>query len=301
MIWSLRKPVMWVWRKLVGLVGAWTVAPIFRQAHDYHLAVRRWQRRWAELAENVEFQLHTRSSFDEDNNGEQSIWIRNSGQVLIDEVHFCVEAKLGSVSYQVPLAVYRLKPGCKAKLALVGLPLQDLIVHNDQVYTTYDSISTYPVRIIRNHHMEIYSTDGVSWHPTYGDYLNGEWRRWDGRLYNIKAIDELRRENFFRLAHSLCGRHGLFGLEFELLLKQTMRSRKYRRLPGVMIFALISYKPILNAIVWARLLLRVERIVFERDPATDKATEHVLNKGHGDRPVKVILIDAGRTAIEGST
>jgi len=293
MIWSLRKPILWVWRKLVSLMGAWTIAPIFRQAHDYHVSVRRWQLRWRELAENVEFQLHTLSSFDEDSNGKQSIWIRNSGQVLIEEVHFCVEAKLGSVSYQVPLAAYRLNPGCKAKLALAGLPLQDLIVHNDQIYTTYDSISTYPVRIIRNHQVEIYSTDGMAQHPTYDDYLNGEWRRWDGRLYNIKAINDSRRENFFRLAHSLCLRHGLFGLEFNMLLEQTMRSRCYRRLPGVMIFALISYKPILNAIVWARLLLRVERIVFECDPAMEKATEHVLDKGNGARPVKVILMDAG--------
>lgn len=293
MIWSLRKPILWVWRKLVSLAGAWTVAPIYRQAHDYHVSLRRWQRRWTELTENVEFQLHTRSSFDEDNNGEQSIWIRNSGQVFIDEVHFCVEAKRGSVSYQIPLAAYRLHPGCKAKLALVGLPLQDLIVHNDQVYTTYDSISTYPVRIIRNNQMEIYSTDGVARHPTYDDHLNGEWRRWDGRLYNIKAIDESRRQNFFRLAYSLCGRHGLLGLEFNMLLKQTMRSRDYRRIPGVMIFALISYKPILNAIVWVRLLLRVERIVFERDPAMDMATEHVLDKGRGARPARVIPIDAG--------
>lgn len=172
------------------------------------------------------------------------------------------------------------------------MPLEDLIIHNDRVYPTYDSVSTYPVRIIRNHQVEIYSTDGMAQYPTYDDHLNGEWRRWDGRLYNIKAINELRREIFFRLAHFLCLRHGLFGLEFNMLLEQAMRSRRYRRLAGVMIFALLSYKPILNAIVWTRLLLRLERIVFECDPAMEKATEHVLDKGNGARPVKVILMDA---------
>lgn len=85
-IWSLRKPLQWVWRKLVVLAGAWTVEPIFRQAHDYHLSLRRWQQRWVELADGVEYRLQTRSSFDEDGKAEQSVWIRNSGTVFIDEV-----------------------------------------------------------------------------------------------------------------------------------------------------------------------------------------------------------------------
>lgn len=288
MIWALRKPLVWAWRKLKGLIAAWTVAPIFRQAHEYHIALRRWQRRWIELANAVEYKLHTRSSFDEGDNAEQSIWIRNTGKVIVDEIHFCVEAKLGSFSYQVPMAAYRLKPGHTARLALLGLPLQDLSFHQNRVLATYESVHVYPVRIMRDHQGEFYSTDGIAWHPTHDAYLNGEWRRWNGRLFNIKAIAASRRENFLRIAHSLCWRHGLIGMDFATLLAQVLRTRRYRRLPGVLMFALVSSDPVLSAILWTRLLLRIERISFECDPATASATEHVLHKGKSARPVRVV-------------
>jgi hypothetical protein len=286
-IWSLRKPLQWAWRKLVVFAGARTVEPIFRQAHDYHISLRRWQRRWVELADGVEYQLHTCSSFDEDNNAEQSIWIRNTGEVIVDEMHFCVEAKLGSFSYQVPLSAYRVRPGCTARLALIGLPLKDLIVHEERIFPTYESIQVYPMRIARDHHVELYSTDGIVWSPSHGDYLDGGWKRWDGRLYNVKAIADARYENLVRLAHSLCWRHGFFGMDIATLIAQALRARRYRRLPGLLMFALISSGPVLNAILWTRLLLGIERIAFECDPATTAATEFVLNKGQSARPVRL--------------
>lgn len=289
-IWSLRKPLQWVGRKLINLAGAWTVEPIFRQAHDYHVALRRWQRRWIELAVDVEYKLHTRSSFDEGSHAEQSVWIRNTGKAVVEEIQFCVEARLGNFSYQVPLAAYRLRPGCMIQLALPGLPLQDLAVHRDHIISTYTSLHIYPVRIERDRQAEIYSTDGIAWHPTYDDFLNGQWKRWNGRLYNLKAIADARRENLFRLAHSLSGRYGFVGLDSRTLLAQALRARRYRRLPCVLTFALVSCDPVLNVILWTRLLLRIEKIAFECDEDTAAATEHVQRKGAGARPVRVVPI-----------
>jgi hypothetical protein len=291
-IWSLRKPLLWVWRKLAGLMGAWTVEPIFRQSHDYHIALRRWQQRWVELADGVEYKLLTRSSFDGDETAEQSVWIRNSGETVIDEVQFCVDAKLGRVSYQVPLAVYRLQPGCLARLTLNGLPLQDLMVDQNAILTTYESVQVYPVRIVRNRQLEIYEDAGIAWHPTHDDFLNGEWQRWNGRLYNTKAIAESRRENRLRLAHFLCWRYGLLGFDAGTLLGQALRTRCYRSLPGVLMFGLVTSNPVINLVVWTRLLLRIERIAFECDPAMAAATEHVLHKGGSARPRRVLPFDA---------
>lgn len=287
-IWSLRKPLQWIGRRLVGLAGAWTVEPIFRQAHDYHVALRRWQRRWVELADGVDYKLHTRSSFDEGSNAEQSVWIRNTGKAVVDEIRFCVEAKVGNFSYQVPLAAYRLRPGYTTRLTLPGLPLQDLAVHEDRIISTYESLHIYPVRIERDHQAEIYSTDGIALHPTYGDFLNGQWKRWNGQLYNLKAISDARRENLFRLAHSLSGRHGFVGLDAGTLLAQAFRAKRYWRVPGVLMFALVSCDPVLSVILWTRLLLRIEKIAFESDDATTAATEHVQRKGAGARPVRVV-------------
>lgn len=290
-LWSLRRPLQWAGRKLIGLVGAWTVEPIFRQAHDYHVALRRWQRRWVELADGVEYKLHTRSSFDESSKAEQAIWIRNAGKAVVDEIRFCVEGKRGKFSYQVPLVAYRLKPGCITQLTLPGLPLEDLTVHEDRIISTYDSLHIYPVRIERDHYAEIYCTDGIGRHPTYGDYLTGQWKRWNGQLYNLKAIADARRETLFHLAHSFVGRHGFVGLDASTLLVQAFRSGRYRRVPGILVFALGSCDPILTVILWTRLLLRIEKIAFECDEATTNATEHVQHKGHSARPVRVIKLD----------
>lgn len=291
LIWSLRKPFMWVWRKLVGLLGAWTIKPILRQAHEHHLALRRWQKRWVELAAGFEYKLLTHSPFDEDANREQSIWIRNTRNKVIDEMHFCVEAKLGKASYQVPLALYRLAPGCMARLALHGLPLESLTVHKEEIFSSYESIQVYPVRIVYLQQTEVYATSGIVWHSTYNDFLNSEWKRWDGRLYNVSAIAESRRELSMRLAHRLCWRHSLLGMDISGLLEQALRHRRYRRLPGVLALALASSKPVLTTIVWTRLLLRVERIAFECDQAMTAATEHVLHKGESARPVRVLSQD----------
>lgn len=289
MIWAIvRKPLHWAGRKLFGLAGAWMVGPIFRQAHDSHVALRRWQCRWVELADGVEYKLHTRSSFDEGGNAEQSVWIRNTGKDVVDEMRFCVEARLGNFSYQVPLVTYRLRPGCIARLTLQGLPLQDLMVHKGDIISSYESLHIYPVRIERNHQAEIYATDGIARHPGYGDYLDGHWKRWDGRLYNLKAIADARRDTLFRLAHSFSGRHGFIALDAGTLLAQVLRARRYRRLPGVLMFALVSREAVLNVILWTRLLLRIEKIVFECDDAAAAATEYVQGKGNGARPARIV-------------
>lgn len=286
MVWSLRKPVMWVGSKLLALTGAWTVEPIYRQAHDYHLALRDWQRRWVEMADGIEYKLHTRSSFDEGETTAQSIWIRNTGNAFVDEVHFCVEAKLRSLSYQAPLTVYRLRPGCTAKLSVQGLPLEDLAIHENRIFATYESLHIYPVRVIRNNRIEVYSTEGIAWHPTHDDVLNGEWKRWNGRLYNTKAIADACREHLMRLAYTFCGRHGFYDIDASQLISQALRRRRYRRIPGMLVFALASSKPVLSAIVWTRLLFRVERISFECDASMLAAREYVLRKGESARPVR---------------
>lgn len=285
-IWSLRKPLMWAGRKLLALAGAWTVEPIYRQAHDYHLELRNWQLRWVEMADGIEYKLHTRSSLDESDTTAQSIWIRNTGNAFVDEVHFCVEAKLGSLSYQVPLTAYRLKPGCMAKLLVQGLPLQDLAIHDNRIFASYESLHIYPVRIMRDHRIEAYSTEGTAWHPTHDDILNGEWKRWNGRLYSTKAISEARRDHFLRLAHAFCGRYGFFDIDASRMISQALRTRRYRRIPGMLVFALTTSKPVLSSIVWTRLLLRIERISFDCDASMLAAREYVLHKGEGARPVR---------------
>jgi hypothetical protein len=290
---------MWVGRKLLALAGAWTVEPIYRQSHEYHIALRNWQCRWIEMTDGIEYKLHTRSSFDEGGTTAQSVWIRNAGITLVDEIHFCVEAKLGRLSYQVPLTVYRLRPGCMAKLAVQGLPLQDLAIQENKIFATYESLHIYPVRIVRNHRVEFYSTDGTAWHPTHDDILNGKWKRWNGRLYNTKAISEARREVLLRLAHAYCGRYGFFDIDASRLFSQALRTGRYRRVPGLLIYALASSGPMLSIIIWARLLLRIERISFECDASMLAAQEYVMHKGEGARPIRTVsLDDASRTTTD---
>ena len=95
-----------------------------------------------------------------------------------------------------------------------------------------------------------------------------------------------------RLAYWLCCRHGLLGMDVSGLLEQALRRRRYRRMPGALALAFVSSTPVLNTIVWTRLLLRIERIAFERDPAMTAATEHVLNKGMSARPARVLSPNA---------
>jgi len=298
-IWALRKPVVSAWRKLVGFMGAWTVEPIFRQAHDHHVALRHWQRRWVELADGIEYKLHTRTGFDETGHAEQSILIRNSGNVQVDDMKFCVEARLGIMSYQVPLTVYRLQPGRVAKLVLTGLPVEDLFIHEERIYQTYESIQVYPVQVERDRHIEVYATPGIVLDPTHNDLLNGEWKRWNGRLYNTKALADARRENLLRLSYSLCGRHGLIGFDVGTLLAQALRTKRYRNVPGVLMFGLASSRPILNLILWTRLLLRIERVAFECDASMAAATEHVMHKGQSAGPVRVVSLEGTSMTREG--
>ncbi len=297
-IMSLRKPLTWAGRKLLALAGALTVEPIYRQAHQHHLALKNWQRRWVEMADGIEYRLHTRSSFDEGNT-DQFIEIRNAGKTFIDEIQFCVEAKLGSLSYQVPLGVHRIRPGCTVIRAMHELPLQDLSIHENRIFATYESLHVYPVRIVRHHRIETYATDGIAHHPTHSDFCNIEWKRWNGRLYNTKVIADAFCENLIRLKHTFCGRYGFYDIDASRLISQALRAKRYRRIPGMLVFALASSKPILSTIVWTRLLLRIERLSFECDASMLAAQEYVLNKGEGARPVRTeSLDDAYRTTID---
>ncbi|MDQ1925118.1 hypothetical protein [Massilia pseudoviolaceinigra] len=284
---ALRKPFLWAGRKILAFAGAYTVQPIYQHSHEHYLAVRRWQRRWTEMAPDIEYLLACQSTFSKEDHPEQYILIRNVGTTVVEKINLCVEAKCGILLYQDALTAYGIQPGQPVRLLLPNQPFEELIFQEDSISASYDSRQVFPLNIVRNNKIEIYRGGAHARHPGFND-STGHWKRWRGRLYNMNAIVEARRDLMLHIASSLCWKYGLVSMEPTTLASQAMRSRQYLRLLGVVAFAIAKCNPVLNTILWAKLLLRRERLVFELDGDMVAATKYVMDKGKSSRPVRVV-------------
>ncbi len=269
-LWSLRKPLIWLGGKIGRLLAHRTIERVLREAHQYHLDLRSWQRRWVALTDDVEYRLETLSAFEANDHDQPIIWVRNSGTTVIDELQLSVEARRGGVVLQNPLVVRHLSPGKLFPCRLPNFPLEKLSVHKGEIVASYDSFAVYPVRLARNECIEEFAYRAVEWHPSYDDTLNGKWLRFRGRLYNTKAINDYRHECRQRIFFKLCWRHGFPGTPARQLL-----------------CGALTWSPLLNAFVWTSLLVGRKRIEFAMDESMRQATKFILGKDRVARPVRV--------------
>ncbi|KVU09312.1 hypothetical protein WK62_05970 [Burkholderia ubonensis] len=286
----LKWPLKGIWgmlRWMGGILGAMTIRPVLEQAHRYHLDLRRWQRRWKELTRGVDTQLLTASPYTRDYRDVSYLLVRNSGESMIDELLLCAEAQNGKLKYQESIHLFRLEPGDVFKVILPRFPLETLWAEEGGIYTSYESTEVFPIRLTRDGQVEEFAAIARRYFPTHTDQLNPDWQRWGGKLYNTRVLEEAKRDLNIYWAHRLCGQYGLPGFNAKVLLEEMLSRRRYRNLPGVLLYALMANRWTLSLAIWTPLVLRRKRLEFVIDDDMRRATEYVLCRGEGARPIRI--------------
>ncbi|QDH28130.1 hypothetical protein [Burkholderia pseudomallei] len=264
------------------------IQPVLEQAHRYHLDLRRWQRRWVELTRGVDTQLLAASSYTSDYRDVSYLLIRNSGESVIDELLLCAEAKNGKMKFQESIRLFRLEPGEVFKVTLRSFPIEAIWATESGIFSSYESTEIFPVRLARDGQIEEFKPMALRSYPTHVDHLNPGWQRWAGKLYNVKALEDAILDLKFHWAHRFCGRYGLLGFSSKDLLGDVLSSRRYGRLLGVVLYALMANRWMLTLVTWVPLVLRKKRLKFEIDSDMRDATEYVLRRGEGARPIRIL-------------
>ncbi|MBU9665496.1 hypothetical protein KTF22_26835 [Burkholderia multivorans] len=286
----LKWPLKAIWTVLRWLgraLGALVIQPVLEQAHRYHLDLRRWQRRWVELTRGVDAQLLAASPYTSDYRDASYLLIRNSGESVIDELLLCAEAQNGKMKFQESIRLFRLEPGDVFKVTLRSFPIEAIWATESGIFSSYESTEIFPVRLVRDGQVEEFKPIAQRSYPTHVDHLNPGWQWWAGKLYNVKALEDAILDLKFRWAHRFCGQYGMLGFSSKDLLGDVLSSRRYRLLLGVLLYALMANRWMLTLVTWVPLVLRKKRLEFEIDSDMRDATEYVLRRGEGARPVRI--------------
>ncbi|MBC8726813.1 hypothetical protein [Paraburkholderia sp. UCT2] len=286
----LKWPLKGIWcvlRWLGRALGAVTIQPVLEQAHLYHLDLRKWQRRWTELTRGVDTQLLVASPYTRDYRGASYLLVRNSGESAIDELLLCAEAQNGKLKFQEFIHLFRLEPGDVFKATLPGFPLETLWADEDGIFASYESTEVFPIRLARDGNVEEFKPAALRSSPTHVDALNPGWQRWDGKLYNTRALEGAKQDLNIHLAYRFCGQYGLPGLNAKVLREEVLSCRRYWNLPGVLLYTLMANRWMLSLAIWTPLVLRRKRLKFVLDDDMRRATEYVLFRGEGARPIRV--------------
>lgn len=279
-IWSVLR---WFGRAL----GAVTIQPVLEQAHRYHLDLRKWQRRWTELTRGVDTQLLVASPYTRDYRDASYLLVRNSSDSAIDELLLCAEARNGNLKFQEFIHLFRLEPGDVFKVTLPGFPLETLWADEDGIFASYESTEVFPIRLAREGNVEEFKPAAVRSSPTHVDALNPDWQRWGGNLYNTRVLEHEKQDLNIHLAYRFCGQYGFLGFNVKMLLQQVLSRRRYWNLPGVLLYALMTSRWMLSLAIWTPLVLRIKRLKFVLNEDMRRATEYVLFRGEGARPIRV--------------
>lgn len=287
----LKWPLKAIWTVLRWLgraLGAIVIQPVLEQAHRYHLDLRRWQRRWVELTHGVDTQLLSASPYTRDYRDVSYLLIRNSSESVINELLLCAEAQNGNMKFQESIRLFRLEPGDVFKVTLRSFPIQTVWATESGIFSSYESTEIFPVSLARDGQIEEFAPMALRSYPTLVDHLNPGWKRWGEKLYNVKALEDSILDLKFYWAHRFCGRYGLLGFSSKDLLGDVLSRRRYGLLPGVLLYALMANRWMLILVTWTPLVLRRKRLKFEIDNDMRDATEYVLRRGEGARPVRII-------------
>ncbi|GEM_PF-6566657 len=253
----------WCCRWLLGRL----VRPILLQAHRYHLDLRNWQCRWESLGDTLEYKLVLASVLTNNTAPTSSIYLRNVGSRPLRDLSVSVVAKNGKLQFSAPVSVPHLDVGAVERHRLDNIPLQDMWCNDSGICVSYET-----VHVVLNS----YECDGKQVLPRqttleasimYGDFLDqGCWTRFQDRLYNIKAIDDYITHHQHWLYHHLASKRGLF---FPLSRARPWHyikgTGRYGLLPWAVGYLILSYRPLVTAYCWAKLLVQRPIMRFKEE------------------------------------
>lgn len=248
---------------LARVVGKILIVPVLEQSHQVYLDLRRWQLRWHELQNGIQYKLVLESVFSNDPAPVSTIYVRNSGAQTIDRLDIGVVAHSGNLRYPDSAVVLKLPPKCVASCSLRNIPLQDLWTDEKGISRSYDSFEVLPLQLVQNGvPLSCESSQPVR-SPTYTDFLNGHWVRFLGRVFNINAIEEQKTKRLHAVYFSLLGRFGIVSMTPRAQVQYILRYRLFRFLPNVAMYWLLSRNWALELTCWIPLILRRQVLRFE--------------------------------------
>jgi hypothetical protein len=118
----------------------------------------------------------------------------------------------------------------------------------DRIETTYDRFRVYALTVIRNGKTEYVTKDVKRFHPTYTEFLNSQWSQQWGKLYNIDAVANYRKDIENRLRFTLWDPFRRQGIIASF---------------GDFLFRLLDRPFVLNSVCWISLLLRIHKLPKE--------------------------------------
>ena len=243
------------YRTLLKPLWNLTLGPVFKRSHQIYLD-RRMARHWEQMSCGLSYMLHRASSLTNDPNPVSILLIRNDGVAMVDRVEICVRAEKGIITYPDIIVVARLEPGRIAHVTLNNLPIEHVWVENEQIRTSYDSFTVFPLSLTRAGKVEEVSGGSPRMHPTYTDFLNGHWSRYWGQLYNTDAVNDYVRDTGEYFQWYFANQFGVEGI-VSGPFTSAIQHRKPYLLPGVFLFWLLSHRPATVSICWTALIFRI--------------------------------------------
>jgi hypothetical protein len=241
------------------------IVPIATQSHQAYLDRRRSQLRWEPLTEGVEYKDILESVLSNDPHPVSCIYIRNVGSEMIDRLDIYVVVQRSNLKFAQSESFFGIAPDEIQYVELHKIPLQDIIDVTDRgIVPAYERLAISASKIIRGDKVQDLKPLRPYTSMSLDSFLNSRWWRFDGYLFNMDAIEELKKELLFRLVDYLFARSNLFGFSFTEQLRWISHNREYRQLINIFLFWALSPKLVRSLVSWSLLIFRVRKLQCSR-------------------------------------
>ena len=246
------KPVLRAAKFALDGISKKYLLPLYERSDRLYQQRRALGAKWSPLTQYLEYSIETANIFDHLNGKKQRITLRKLKDVVtpIDSVTLLVTAH--SKGFIEPERIVTGKVDEKPQLfTLHNIPIQEIFVEREGIYTSYESMTVEVLEIISRHEpLPIHSASSPYFTPTHYSYLNEDYAEKWGYFWNLGLYTSAKEELHIAIRY-------FFGVD---LIPVWGRQRTLWDKIRLSICWMLTHRRVLNQIFWTALIFRVIKI-----------------------------------------
>lgn len=237
----------------------------YRVSHEEHLKHTRLGKRFGELGSFFEFDIHLECNYLSNSTVPMSfIILRNKSENKFSRAELLVEADAGHVKYQDFTTLIDLD-SIPRVVSLPSIPLKEVeFTDSNDIVTSYNNVRV-KIKIIDDKIIseEESSAESCAISPTYTEFLNSNWDKKWGVVWNLDYIERCKTILKSKLEYYFITRNSwpVVG-EPDSTFYQVYKLA--RLLFGIPLFKFLSNKYVLLTLFWVPIFMRLKKLTPRR-------------------------------------
>lgn len=241
-------------------VFRWLEKVIFYKHYNFshwHYLRKKYKKRWCNLSDHVTYHLDLEDVYCNGNVFFSKLYLKpvKSNKSDVIEIDFSLIARCNKTDYVHPIK-HRFYDNNVAVFTLTNIPLKELRIINNNVFTSFDTYYFQINQIYINEENMVRNSKSLEYNLMYFEELNGEFIKKWGRWWNLSLYKSAREEFKIAIAASF--------LEDPILLSNTIKKSFLQRMRVSIVRAILTDK-CLRFLFWSSLILNLAKVTINEE------------------------------------